>query len=117
MSYWTQRLLAVFLGLLLSVLPIDVRRAAPVLQDGPNAVQKEEKRESRAPARPDRNGRRLCVEVSLRPSGPDVRIRTLNAGARVNRTRSVGTVALCLGESRSRARSPGGRPGRTSRGD
>lgn len=104
MSYWPQRLLAVFLGVLLSVLPVDVRRTAPGLQDGPNAVQEEEKRErGSAPARPDR-GRGLCIEVALRPSGPEVWVRTLNERIRVNKNNFVGPVALCLGEARSRAR-------------
>ncbi|MEF8797132.1 MAG: hypothetical protein V5A48_11805, partial [Salinivenus sp.] len=80
------------------------RRAAPGLQDGPSAVQEEEKRErGSAPARPDR-GRGLCIEVALRPSGPEASIRTLNERGRVNKNDSAGPVALCLGEARSRAR-------------
>ena len=105
MPYWLEQLLAILLGLLLSALPTDLRRVATALQDGPNAVQAEEEKRERgsAPARPDR-GRGLCIEVALRPSGPEVRVRTLNERVRVNKNNFVGPVALCLGEARSRAR-------------
>jgi hypothetical protein len=112
MSYWLQRLLAAVLGLLLSVLPVDVRRAAPNLPGGPDAVPTEEKRTGgSSTARPARDGGGLCVGIALRPSGPDVRIRTVHDGARVNEGRSVGRLTLCLGEARSRARPPVERPG------
>lgn len=112
MSYWLQRLLAALLGLLLSVLSVDVRPAAPGPPDESSAVRTDEARGSGASsARPDRTGRGLCIGIALRPSGPEVRIRTLNAGARVTKDRSVGSFALCLGEARSRARPPVERPG------
>jgi hypothetical protein len=118
MSYWLQRLLTAVLGLLLSVLPVDVRWADPDLSDRPDAVPTEETRDGGASStRPDRGGDGLCVGIALRPSGPDVRIRTVNDGTRVNKGRSVGRLALCLGEARSRARPSVERPGPASGDD
>lgn len=112
MSYWLQRLLAALLGLLLSVLPVDVRHPAPRLPDGPDAVQTDETEEDGASrARPSRGGPGLCIGIALRPSGPDLRIRTLNGGTRVNNGRSVGRLALCRGKDRARAQPPAERPG------
>lgn len=119
MPYWLEQLLAVLLGLLLSALPTDLRRVATALQDGPNAVQAEEEKRAggSSPARSEQGGGGLCVGVALRPSGPEVRIRTLNDGTRVSIARSGGPVVLCRAEARAPARPPAERPGRRPRGE
>ena len=93
MSRWFRKLAFVVFGLLLSMLPLELRWGAPASEDPPPATWAADEG-ARAPGG---DSVRLCVQGSVVPPDLSVRIRNQSGDGHVKTNCNDPLLALCIG--------------------